>query len=544
MAKKPVVPVRPMASARITEAPAVSLYPDSQSNKPVLLSPRSLLILTLLFAAAYFIFSFSSAGLYQQDEAAHFVSMLSFWHNPNIALSNWAKPGYKVLYALPVLGGRNTVTLVNCLFSAFTCYFTYRAAEKRGVSNPLIAFVILALQPFWFMLAFRNYSEIPTAFLISLALFLHTSRKRFFAALCISYICTMRQEFIPIAGMYGLYLLGLKSWLPALSLAIFPLLQNVWGWSATGDPIWLYNQVFNSSADIKEAYPRQGFAHYFQTSIVVFGPVAVALFIANLFSAAFNKRLPDLLIVVPAIAYLLLNSLFQWQEVHIGPSTGGNLRYMLVIAPFVSIAAAAAFDEFKALDKKWALLLVMIPLLVIVATYMNYKHNYVILTEETDTKPTLGVLITLIALYIPMNYRTLTAAFGVIVLFFGLLNIRPKKMAEEDRTCKEMANYYLANEEAFSKRQLYVNHSMFYFWLGRSSYDFAIPPIEISDDAQMTKAKAGSLIFWDSHYSYRPHLKRGLNHEYFDTKPDTYRETYRLLAPDRTFAVITYDKLK
>lgn len=99
--------------------------------------------------------------------------MQHFWHDPNLALGNWAKPGYKLLFALPALLGPSAVALFNCLIAAFCGYLAYRVASLAGCREPFYALVLLAFQPFWLQLSFRNYSEPVSALLLLLALFFH-----------------------------------------------------------------------------------------------------------------------------------------------------------------------------------------------------------------------------------------------------------------------------------------------------------------------------------------------------------------------------------
>jgi 4-amino-4-deoxy-L-arabinose transferase-like glycosyltransferase len=138
----------------------------------------TLWLCTLAVALFYAFYSTRSNGFYQQDEAGHFISMLDFWHQPNIILSNWAKPGYKLIYVVPTLLGKNAVRILNCIFAAMTGFLAYRIAEKLGSNRPMIAFLLLITQPLWVSLSFRNYSEIPSAFLLALAVYLHVIQLR------------------------------------------------------------------------------------------------------------------------------------------------------------------------------------------------------------------------------------------------------------------------------------------------------------------------------------------------------------------------------
>src|SRR5512141_2429278 len=132
------------------------------------LSERQLWLLTAATAAVYAIYSLFSDGFYQHDEIAHYLNMVDFWGDPKAILGNWAKPGFKLLYVLPALGGHVPVLLLNCAISALACYVAYKTAQKLGSAYPLFAFLLLAFQPMWLQLSFRTYSEPISALLLLL----------------------------------------------------------------------------------------------------------------------------------------------------------------------------------------------------------------------------------------------------------------------------------------------------------------------------------------------------------------------------------------
>ena len=127
ISNKETQPVSTLNSKKTTQNRQTEAIIDDSN---VLFSPISTklaLILTLVAACLYFAFSFVSEGFYQQDEAVHYVSMKRFWFNPNRILSNWEKPGFKLVYALPSLLGVHFVTFFNCLY--------LDASALLGVSN-------------------------------------------------------------------------------------------------------------------------------------------------------------------------------------------------------------------------------------------------------------------------------------------------------------------------------------------------------------------------------------------------------------------------
>ena len=498
------------------------------------------IILTLL----YFAYSFKSKGFYQQDEANHYLSMLRFWYDPAAIMGNWAKPGYKILYVLTALGGQKLVILQNCAFAAFSCFFAYKSAERLGASNPWVAFILLATQPLWISLAFRNYSEFPAAFLLVLAFWFYSGNRMWPAAVLAGLICTIRQEFYPIAGIFGLWLLYKKHWLPAISIALFPLLQNLAGYLLYDDPIYLYNQILGTSATLKDAYERMGFDHYFLTSAVVFGPLALTFFVVFLGQALFRKKVEQPALMIAALGFFLINCLFNWKEFHIGPATGGNLRYMCIISPLVAIAGALALDKLGEFRERGKLLWVLLPFLALTGIYLNYDHNFLrLLEDKPDSLPLTGAVFATALVFLPLSSRIQTLVLTGLCSFLALLAVKPIKLSPEDKVCQQVAEWYKQNEADLKDKPLYNTHIMFYYFLGKVEKQLHPEPRPIADTATMEKAPAGSMVLWDSHYGYRPNYKRGVPYEYF-AKSGKYETLQILEAEDRSFAYVLMRKTR
>lgn len=511
-------------------------------------STPMLIGLSILLAFSYFLYSFQSTGFYQQDEAAHFISMREFWYAPNSVLSNWAKAGYKLIYAVPSLLGSNAVTFLNCIFSAASAFLAYKIAQKAGSKVPLLAFLALASQPLWFNLAFRNYSEIPTAFLLALAVFGQQRQKFWLSALALSYVSFIRQEFLPLLGLYFLWLAYQKQFLALVLTTIFPLIQNIWGGIVKNDPLYLLNQILKSGSEIAAAYPRQGFEHYFLMSVTIFGSVVVALFLVYGVHKILQKNSSSWEIWFPILYYIFLQAVFNIQSIPIGPAGGGNLRYLLLVSPLLAVTAALAADQLSASLFRKKVLAVLGIFAFIVAIFMTYENNYIFLTEERDWKPLFGVLMVLFLAIFKLNPRQYAFGFGFALFFTALIIIRPIARSEEDKTCEKLAKWYLDYESKNGKKALLLHHAMFYYFLERTSYDFE-PKATIINEKTLESLPKGGLIIWDSHYSYRPELRKdALPHTYFLERSDQYRVVHAVDAttPDgqyTVFAAIVFEKL-
>jgi hypothetical protein len=545
------------ANSKVKATP-ISESKNTENNFFNVLTTNQLLGATMILAGFYFLYSRSADGFYQQDEAAHFVSMKGFWHNPHSILSNWAKPGYKILYALPSLLGTDFVMFINCLVSAFTCFFAYKIAKLLDSQIATLAFVLTATQPLWINLAFRNYSELITALLLCISLYFHLKNKFVLASFIASYIAFIRQEFYPILGLYFLYLAVHRHFIAAVLLGVFPLIQQVWGMALTGDPLYLFTQIFGTSEQIAGQYPRKGFLHYFKMSITIFGSVSVTLWVAYLWTWLFEKignlknkmKIQDAIkdkanfILVVSLLYFLMNCIFNSQTLQLGPATGGNLRYLLIISPLVAILGTLQVEKFKVSHYKTQILILLGVFALLVAIFMTYTHNFVIFNEkERDWIPLLGVLLSVVLLMLPLKPAQDLMGLGTIALVFVLLTVRPIKLSEEDKTCKTLARWYENYELAKGEPPLlFVHHEMFYYFLGKTSYDFKAKPKAI-EEKFLKDAPKGSVVIWDSHYSYRPKMRpESLMYEYFTEKPTQYDLINQIVADDQSFGVLIFEK--
>lgn len=524
-----------------TQAPAAPLVINPAAPTPAWLWA----VLGGGLALVYFFWSTRSNGFYQQDEAGHFLSMLDFWGDPKAILGNWAKFGYKLLYVLTAKAGHDAVTLQNCVLAAGAAVLAGLALQAQGSRYGLAALLLVGLQPLYISLSFRNYSEIPTAFLVALAYYLHVRHKPLLSMLCVSYICTIRQEFYPILGLYGLVLLYRKQWVAAFAGAVFPLVQNFYGAYLTdGDPLYLYKQITGQAGAIADVWVRQGGEHYFKTSMVIFGPIAVTLVVHYLVWGAMRRHRLDLYLAVPSLLFFGLQVLFNLTTVEIGPSTGGNLRYMLMISPLVGMMGALGLEQFAASKQKVQALYYLVPLLVLTVAYLNHKSDLLKLTEEKDGTPALGVLMAGLLLYWSGGAQARTWALAGCMALLAVFTVRPIKRTEEEKTMAEAARWFQANRATYQGKQLYVDNSMFFYFQQNTRADFTPKPYWLNSD-NVLKAQPGDLVIWDSHYSYRPKLNpKALTYEYFANRPQEWRLVQQLVTPDQTFGVLMFERIK
>ncbi len=513
----------------------------------------TLLILTFLLAIVYFIFSTFSDGFYMHDEVGNFMTAQSIWYDNLLQIIGAnTKSGYRLLYAIPALGGFTFLKFFNSLVAAFTVYVSYQVLNKIGSKNKLLIFFILGLQPLWFMLAFRNYTEMTVAFLLVLGTFQFFNKKYIFSALIISYVAFTRQEYHLILALLFFILLLKKEWIAALLTGTFTVLQNLLGYIITGDILYLPHSMAEYSEKIKDAWPKQGFDHYFIMSNVIFGAIALTLFIAYIAIIIIKKKQPNWYLLIPILFIFLLNCAFNAQSFTIGPGNGGNLRYLIIISPLIAILGVKAIDEIIDFNKKYLLLVFLIPLILLVGIYQTYEDNFVHLTDVENWKPLLFTILISVLLLLPLKPKHYLISIGFLTVILGFSSITTRKIQPEERAVKKASNWYtqqlkLKQNQLFSDTNRVVcGHTLFYYYLGKNKHDFVKEPIMglgITKETADT-LKKGDLIIWDTHYGYRPKLQpTSQQYDFFQNNPNFRRIQY-YQSSDNRFTIVFFQKVK
>jgi hypothetical protein len=533
---------------------------------------KKALWLTLAVFLAYVVYSYFATGFYQHDEIGHYFNMREFWSNPNIILGNSAKTGYKIIYVIPALLGNKFLIYFNAALAAFACFLTYKIAQRIGSKFAWLAFFMLALQPYWIQLSFRNYADTFSGFVLLLALYFHSEKKYIASSLILSYAGIIRQEFLLLIPIYGIWQALNKRWVCFLLLGVFPLLNNIWGFIATGEPLYLITSSSKTAARYADEYPRQGFDHYFKMGITIWGVVQcflivlyILLFIAKrakLFNQAdYLKEYPQqketansfLFISIPVLIYFLLHCLFNWSSLKVGTSTGGNLRYMTSVAPLIALLCVAACDRYKFLNKKAFVYVGATIYIIIVAVFLSYPNNNIRLLSEInpqtgeepkhDYVPLLFTLGSLACLLLISKQKQLTTAFAVISLLFVVFAVRPFKASPEDITMETITNSIIAKGYTDRETPIYSTHILFKYYYDKKKHGIYDKQI-YADSLSLQTAPAGSIIIWESHYGYRPKLnKNTVNADYFQRRPQQYTLLQNRISTDKRFQALVFEKI-
>ncbi|MCX6136929.1 MAG: hypothetical protein NTV54_05470 [Ignavibacteriales bacterium] len=431
---------------------------------------------------------------------------------------------------------------MNCIISALACYLAYKTAQRLGVANPLYAFLLLALQPMWLQLSFRTYSEPISALLLIAAVYSQITDKRVLASALLSYGTMIRQEFFVLLAVYGLYLLVKRDVLAIGAATAFPLLTNLAGYLATGDALSLVTSTMKTGAVYESNYPKQGFDHYFLMAPTIFGLLALTAAVLYVALLVTKKERPNYFLIVPGGVYFLLHCLFNTQSISIGASTGGNLRYLIVIAPVLAVMGALALERVLTMERRLPLLAVLIPFVLAVGIWTTYDHNNVVLsTDVRDAVPLLLALVTIAAVMVIRRGRTMLAFTALSAVLFAFIVVKPLRISPEHSQIKEAAAW--AQTQQVEAQPVLANHNVFFYFYGKSGRRFQHGSASI-DSATVAAAPVGSYIFWDSHYSYRPEWNpKMVQYDYFLNRPAQFKPVRQFVTPDRRFGLLVFQKI-
>jgi|GEM_PF-702532 len=533
--------------------PVIEAKPPKEKKTINTLGNGSLWGITVLLTVVYFIFSTFSDGFYMHDEPMFYMYAKDFLKDPIASFKGFQRIGYVLFLVLPAIGGFTFLNFFNSLLASVTVMYSYKIIRKLGGNSSFLIYFILGLQPLWFMLSFRNYSEFFVAFLLVMTIWNHLNKRYIFSALLLSYAAVSRIEYHTLLGFYFIVLVFKKQWLPALLTGTFTLLHNTLGFIMTKDILYLPNRIIEYSDRMSGSWPKRGFDHYLTMSNIIFGGVALTLFVTYLSIKILKKEKPVWIITAGTLFVILFNCLINWQSVEIGPGNAGNLRYFIPIAPFVAILGVLAIDDILEFQKKYLLLFFLLPFLLFVAIYQCYDHNFISLLkdEEPYWTPLIVTMLTSLLIILPLKQKHYMISLSLIAVFVVSVSARTFDLNPEDATMKKAGEWYSRYIKKNKNTGLFTNesrvacsHILFYHFSDKGTNDFIKKPIIDFTKEDTDSMKVGDLVVWDSHYSYRPKLRATSQpYEFYDKNPDFEKIQY-YQSKDSRFLVAFFRKIK
>ena len=509
----------------------------------------------IVLAIVYSIFSTFSDGFYMHDEPMFYMYAKDFLKDPISAFRGFQRIGYVTFLVLPALGGFTFLNIFNSVLASITVLYSYKIIRKLKGNNSFLIFFLLGLQPLWFMLSFRNYSEFLLAFLLVMTIWNHLNKRYIVSALLLSYAAVSRIEYHSLLGVYFIILIVKKQWIPALLTGTFTVLENLLGFMLTDDLLYLPNQIISYSERMSGSWPKRGFDHYLTMSNIIFGGTTLTLFITYLSSKIIRKEKPVWLITGATLFIILFNCIINWQSVEIGPGNAGNLRYFMPIAPLVAILGVLAVDDVLKIQKKYLLLLFLVPFLIGVGIFQTYDHNFISLLTDGERYwlPLVIMIITSILIVLPLKQKHYITSLGILSMVVIMTSARTFNLNPEDSTMEKAGKWYTSyleknksNPNALFTEDSRVacSHILFYHFTDKSTNDFNKKPIIDFKKEDTDSMEVGDLVVWESHYGYRPKLRATSQpYDFYDKHPN-YQKIQYYQSKDNRFLIAFFRKIK
>ncbi len=518
----------------------------------------------------YFVYSIFSNGFYQDDEIGHYFNMIRFWDNPSSILGNWAKPGYKLVLVLPALLGYQFVVFFNTLITTATVLMVYLVGRQLKIKNSSVIALIFAFQPFILQFSFRCYAEMLSGLLVLLTLYFYYKKNNILTAVFSTWTFAVRQEFALISIILGVIFMIpvykklfdkndteiqakplshylLHNVLPFILLGLSPVLIDVLGFIAKGDPFYLLTDMKNIGFDM--LFPKKGFFHYPGMLIFIIGPISFGLFLLGYFGFLRKKgAIKDyfskygMLFTVFTI-YFGLQIIFAWDYVNIGANPG-TLRYIVPISPIAALIGGIGLEYILKGDSKKYVYLILSAGVIITLAFLSYKTDKTImLSDDEYFKFTIMLILFSLALFtieLKMNPKILLSLIVVLGISFTVIDEKPMKLDPERITVKEVADWW--KSKGYDSKVTLNNHIFFYFTLGiDQNKNLEKYPVLIK--ANLQKVPVGSIVLWDSHYNNRPEYHLDVPMEFLDNNPN-FKFIQQFLSSNRRFGILAFEKIK
>ncbi len=518
----------------------------------------------------YYFYSTISDGFYQDDEIGHFYSMVRFWDNPFSILGNWAKPGYKIIFVLPSLLGYHFVVFCNTIITALTVLMVYLVGKQLKIKNSSIIAILFAFQPFILQFSFRCYAEMLTGLLVLLTLYFYYKKNYILTAIFSTWTFAVRQEFALISIILGVIFIiplykklfdktdqeiqdkPLKYYLihnllPFFILGFSPVLIDVLGYIAHGDPFYLFTDMKNIGVEM--LMPKKGFFHYPSMLIFIVGPVSFGLFLLGYFGFLRKKNVAKeyfanygMLFTVFTI-YFFVQVLLAWDYVNIGANPG-SLRYIIPISPIVALIGGVGLEYILKGESKKYIYTILGIAVIITLTFLSYKTDKTIMLSEKEYfKFAIMLILFSLALFtieLKMNQKILLVLITILGIGFTVIDEKPMKLDPERIVVKQVAEWW--KEKGYDNRVTLNNHIYFFFTLGIDQ-NKNIEKFPVLVKANLQKAPVGSIVIWDSHYNNRPEYHLDVPMEFFENNPN-FKFIDQFLSSNRRFGILVFEKIK
>jgi len=312
-----------------------------------------------------------SQGFLEMDAATHFVIARQASEDARQIVGVWGRPLCTGIYALPasLRNLRDAVVAVRCtsLLLALICAATtWCLAKGQRLRWPSLAVICLLAQPLFFLHSFSELTEIPFVTLLTLAFLAYQRRQWLLLSLLTAFLPLGRPEGLAFALFAAFALLAHRRWWWVILLPLPMILwcyigwvindrpydMQWWQWLGRNSP-WSWISPYGKGDSMSfvarlPAVTSPGFFPFTIIGIVLAltawprGREAVLGFWRVLVGSDHARRC-RILAALLALFILVAHSLLWFLGLM---ASNGELRYMIIVAPFWALLAAEGCQWF------------------------------------------------------------------------------------------------------------------------------------------------------------------------------------------------------
>jgi hypothetical protein len=357
----------------------------------------------------------SSDGFLEADSCTHYLYARFALTYPHFLVNVWGRPVCTGIYMLPALfAGRLGVRLMSLALALICGFCAYAIAKGEGRTFqhsqecwnldrrvPALALIFTLAQPLVFLHSFSELTELPFAAMLGIAFLAYQRRQILMMAILVSLLPLTRPEGF---GFLALAAVALVAHRRAHWLIVLPIPLLAWdyvGWRMYGSVNysdefachfpqslrWLFWLKENWPYAAQSVYGHGNALKYLALMPAVVSPIIFPATCIGMWLSLRGKsdwrdhldRCARLIAIIPLMILVGHSMLYCLGRL----ASSGEMRYMLIVAPFWGILSASGwtwvFDRFH-----WPAMFRLAGVAALVPAFVNFEIYMVVPITPSD----------------------------------------------------------------------------------------------------------------------------------------------------------------
>ncbi len=486
---------------------------------------------------------------YDDDNIVRYFMAQAAPSNPWYFVNAWGRPLAILFFLGPSLLGYWYCATATLILTLGTITVTYLAAKQSGRDHAWLSVAFLSFQPLFLITGYSLCTEPLAAFCLALGLFFYYRGQHTGAALTWSLAPLARMELTLILPILAVQFLHQKKYVQIVLLGTGLALYQAAGMAITGDPLFLWTSAGSFGHGL---YPNGPFDHYFKRFIFIVGPIIFSFIVVQLILDTRHRKLN--IINTSLVLIFCLHVYFYWKG---NVASIGFLRHFVAVSPMMALYALdgfnSAFDQQQKTEKDRRIWVTLALLFVALITLVYYSYelvgDYFVSDQKEHVKFLLVIgLVSFFSLFQFVKVRsTAFVRYAAIYALAGsavytLAKERPLALAPEHQAVKEFHAVFVSEYKG-KVQKIMVTHPWFFFFDKSNDYLAHKPGWNYVSmrTENLDNLPVGSLVVWDSHYSWR--LRNDVQQEAMlnDSRFSLLRQ---FVSTDRRFGILLFEKVK